>query len=503
MNILSVNKIREADEFTIENEPIKSIDLMERAGINCFNYIKNIIDKSKNVSVFVGPGNNGGDGLVIARLLANFDFIVSVYIIEISKNYSSNFTINIEKAKSVRSLEIKTIKQYSDFPNLNNQDVIIDAIFGSGLNRPADNLVGSIISAINKTNSIVISIDIPSGLFADKTQTSNDMIIKADVCLSLQFPKLSMMMPENDVYVGELHIIPIGLSKTFIDGVVPEAILLESSIITHLIKKRTKFSHKGNYGHALLIAGSKNKTGASILSSKACMRSGVGLLTTHLPSKAVLPLQTSVPEAMLSIDFSEDIFTEIPNLSCFSSIAVGPGIGTDKLTVNALKLLIQEFPKPIIFDADAINIISENKTWLSFIAPNSIFTPHLKEFERLAGKSSNHFERIEKQKELSKKYKVYIILKGAHSTVSCPDGSLFFNNTGNPGMATAGSGDVLSGILLGLLAQGYSSRETALLGVYVHGLAADLALRNQSHESLIASDIISYLGKAFKKLSHV
>ena len=501
MKILTVDKIREADSYTIKNEPIASVDLMERAGRNCSEFIKNNIAKDISVCVFAGPGNNGGDGLVIARHLAAGAFRVKVFVVDFTKNYSDDFRINLERCEQVQDIEIHHLTAENSLPDIKKGSVIVDAVFGSGLNRPVKGFPAAVISHINAAGCMVFSIDIPSGMFADKSVDPKEgAVVHADVTLSLQFPKLSMLIPENEEFTGDLHIIPIGLHPDFIAKVKPAAELLEEAMLRGLLRERRKYDHKGKFGHALLIAGSSDKTGAAVLAAKAALRSGTGLLTVHLPSKAAPALQAHSAEAMLSIDPSEEVFSSLPSLSRFNAVAVGPGLGTREESQRALKLLIQEFKAPIIFDADALNILSENKTWLSFIPPASILTPHLKEFERLTGKSADHFQRMEKAKELSRKYGVYIILKGAHSLISCPDGVVYFNNTGNPGMATGGSGDVLTGILLGLLAQGYSSRDAALLGVWLHGLAGDLALQEQSVESLIASDIVAKLGKAFDEL---
>jgi NAD(P)H-hydrate epimerase len=240
--------------------------------------------------------------------------------------------------------------------------------------------------------------------------------------------------------------------------------------------------------------------GAAVLAAKACLRSGPGLVTAHIPRSGNTILQTAVPEAMLFLDADEDIFSGIPDLSGYSSIAIGPGIGQADATRRALKHLIQNSNLPLIFDADALNILGESKTWISFIPKGSIFTPHPKEFERLVGKSSDDFERNKIQREFSIKHGVYVVLKGAHTAITTPDGNCYFNTTGNPGMATGGSGDVLTGILAGIKAQGYSSLETCLLGVYIHGLAGDFAAEERGHEALIAGDIIQHLGNAFLSL---
>ncbi|MBN2745922.1 MAG: NAD(P)H-hydrate dehydratase, partial [Bacteroidales bacterium] len=315
-----------------------------------------------------------------------------------------------------------------------------------------------------------------------------------------QFPKLMMLLPEMAPYVGELQVIDIGLHPDFIQQIRPVAVLLEDFLISGLLKSRSKFAHKGHFGHVLLIAGSHSKSGAAIMAAQACLRSGTGLLTVHAPEAVILPLRSALPEAMFSLDPDSDCFSQLPEIELYNSIAIGPGLGINHETASAFKLLIQQTSVPLVIDADALNILSKNPTWLAFLPAGSILTPHIGEFDRLTGKSEHSYHRIQKQIELSKKFGIYVILKGANSSISCPDGTLYINNTGNPGMATGGSGDVLTGILAGLLAQGYSSHDTAVLGVYLHGLAGDIALNHQSEESLLASDIVENLGEAFNFL---
>lgn len=341
----------------------------------------------------------------------------------------------------------------------------------------------------------------PSGLFADmSTAATESTIVKADYTLSFQFPKYCFFFAENDHYIGEWHILPIGLHPDYIDSVEVRNFFLLKKEINSLLRKRNKFSHKGNYGHGLLISGSYGKMGAAVLASKAALRAGIGLITTHIPKNGYEIIQTGVPENMVSIDGSDTVFSEVPDISQYNAIAIGPGLGKEKATQQALKLLIQNSSVPIIFDADAINILGENKTWISFIPKGSVFTPHPKEFERLVGKWPDEFERNEMQREFSFKYNCFVVLKGAYTAVTSPDGNCYFNSTGNPGMATGGSGDVLTGIILGLMAQGYTPLASCLIGVYLHGFAADKAIKKTGEEAMIASDIIEYLGKAYKSI---
>lgn len=503
MKLLTCSQIREADAYTIKNEPINSIDLMERAAGNCYKWLAKRIRKEQTFSIFCGLGNNGGDGLVLARLLAKNNFKVVVYIIRHSENCSADFKINEEKLlkiKNISIINITTIAQLNEisFPE---PSVIIDAMLGSGLNKPISGLIKEVVELINKTKAIIISIDIPSGLFGeDNTDNDYQAIVKADYTLTFQFPKLSFLFAENNVFVGDWQVINIDLHPEFIEKINSDYFLLKEIEIKQKLKPRNKFSHKGNYGHAMLISGSYGKMGAAVLSSKAALKAGAGLLSVHIPECGYSIIQTSVPEAMVSIDDSKHIISDNIKIENVQAIAIGPGIGMHEETAKTVKLLIQNCDIPLIFDADAINILAENKTWLSFIPRNSIFTPHPKEFERLTGKTSNSFERLQLQREFAIKHASYILVKGAYTSIACPDGKIFFNTTGNPGMATAGSGDVLTGILLGLLSQGYSSLDTCLLGVYLHGLSGDIAAQRESQEAIIAGDIISNIGKAYKRM---
>ncbi len=499
--IFSVEQIREADAYTIKNEPIASIKLMERASIQCVKWLENNLARQDEIYIFCGPGNNGGDGLAIARLMADKGYVVKAIVLRFTDKYSVDFKTNYERLLKQAQSEVIELKSMKDFPIVSKGSFIIDAIFGSGLSKAAKGLVGDVIDKINELDCITIAIDMPSGLFADKSSVNEKVsIIKADYTLTIQFPKLAFLYAENDQFVGKWEVISIGLSSEFINKEKATNFVINKNDCRDVFKKRAKFSHKGNYGHALLVAGSLGKVGAAVLASKACLRSGVGLLTTHIPQIGNKILQIAVPETMLSLGRFENYFSNVPNLSAYSAIGVGPGIGTEEQTQNSLKVLIQNSKVPIVFDADALNILAENKTWLAFLPKGCIITPHQKEFERLAGKSANDFERASMVKAFAIKYGLVVVLKGAYTQIATPLGDCFFNNSGNPGMATAGSGDVLTGIILGLLAQGYSSVHAAIIGVCVHGYAGDRAAKKIGQTSMIAGDLVNNLGKAFKKL---
>ncbi len=500
MKIFSVDQIREADKYTIEHEPISSIDLMERAAHACSERIEDLIDSEDEIIVFCGLGNNGGDGLAIARILNDSGYKVRIIVVNHSDKHSYNFSINYKLIKDeIKHNEIRLVEDLKSLSfKSRGKTIIIDAILGSGINKPAQGLIADCINYINAQRVKVISINLPTGLFCDTPNDIKDAIINADYTMCFQFPKLSFMFPENTQYIGEFSLLDIGLSEKYILETSTKNYFITKQDVKLFLKTRNKNAHKGNFGHALIVAGSKGKIGAAVLASKACNHSGSGLVTVHIPACGYDIIQTSLPEVMANVDTEDDFITDNINIEKYNAIGVGPGIGTEKQSGNVLKLLIQNSSSPIVFDADAINILSENKTWLSFIPANSIFTPHIGEFERLVGKVSHSAERLKQQIEFSIKYNVYVVLKGAHTSISSPLGELFFNSTGNPGMATGGSGDVLTGIITSLIAQGYSSKEACIFGVYLHGLAGDFAAAEKTEETMIAGDIIENLSTAFK-----
>ena len=501
MKILPVGKIREADAYTIAHEPIADIDLMERAAGKLFRWITKRVDASHRFYVFAGPGNNGGDGLALARMLTEAGYDVEVFVARFSDKNSDSFQINYDRFKELGLKKLQDMKTTASFPAIDEDAVVVDALFGSGLSRPVKGFPGEVIRKINAVPAVKIAVDVPSGLFVDTPSAdAGGDIVRADYTLTFQFPKLAFLLPENDGFVGRWHVLDIGLHAEYIHRVAVRDFYVLKQDAALIRKPRKKFSHKGTFGHALLIAGSYGKMGAAVLAARAVLRAGVGLLHVHIPQAGYAIMQTALPEAMLSIDRYENYFSDIPELAPYNVVGIGPGLGTMHQSQMALKLLLQQFKLPMVFDADALNILAENKTWLAFLPHYSILTPHPKEFERLAGKWGNDFERLEKQREFAVKNQVVVVLKGAHTSICTPRGDCYFNSTGNPGMATAGSGDVLTGILTSLLAQGYASVEAAVLGVFLHGLAGDLAAKKLGQEAVSAGDIVENIGKAFRKL---
>lgn len=501
MKLFTTSRIALLDQFTIGNEPVSDLELMERASRQIADWIINKFDPTFKFAVFAGPGNNGGDAIAVSRLLAAANYQVHLLIPEIGKGLSASAEANLKRLQEQGWAKITRFKETDFLPDLQPYQIVIDGLFGSGLSRPLTGWSSIIVRYINNSRLKIISIDIPSGLMGEDNSTNDySSIIKADYTLTLQFPKLSFFFKENDSCVGQWEVLPIGLHPEGIEKMSTPWNLITHSTAQLIRKKRGKFSHKGTYGHALLISGSLGKSGASVLAAKACLRSGPGLVTVHLPQCGVQIMQTAFPEAMVNADPSEDIITQIPDLKHFQAVGIGPGLGKAPKTQAAVYELISNSDIPLVIDADGLNILSENKAWLDLLPQNSILTPHPLEFVRLSDKASTSYELLKKALEFAKRYKIYLVLKGAYTAICCPDGNCWFNSTGNPGMATGGSGDVLTGILTGLLAQGYSPLEASLLGVYVHGLTADLLIPSSSMESLLAGDIANNLGLAFVSL---
>lgn len=493
LKILSSSQVKAWDAHTIRHEPVASIELMERACRAFVTWFSERFAPDRTVGVICGTGNNGGDGLGIARLLAARGHDIKVWIVRGAAGESEDFSANLDRIRG--KLAVFEIRTEADQNLFTDRSVLIDAVFGTGLSRPAEGIYAQVIRCMNKTPATRVSVDIPSGLMADAPSAGE--IVRADYTVSFQIPRLAFVLPQNASFVGNWKVVDIGLDQNFIADVTSPYAVTETSDIRRRLRPRNKFDHKGKFGHVLLIAGSHGKMGAAVLASRGCLRAGAGLLTVHVPRAGYTIIQTSVPEAMVTVDDHDEYFTSVPDVSGYSTVAVGPGIGQNKKTVVALAALLEACDKPVVLDADALNILSANRELIHLLPKGSVLTPHPKEFERLAGAWKDDFERLQKQIDFAGKSGCIVVLKGAHSSVASPEGSVFFNNTGNPGMATGGSGDVLTGIIAGMLAQGYSGLDSALVGCWVHGLAGDRAAANLGQISMVASDILDYLPEAF------
>jgi hydroxyethylthiazole kinase-like uncharacterized protein yjeF len=497
MKILSAAQIRQADAYTIAEEQIPSEALMERAAKSFVTWFDNKFSAPPGrILICCGPGNNGGDGLAIARLLSGKGYGITVWIVAASNHLSPDFRLNLERLPA--GVPVKTIAAETDIPSDIDQDFILDALFGTGLSRPVSGLYAAVIDQLNASPATRIAIDIPSGLFTDAPTPAGSPIVLARYTLSFELPKLAFLLPQNQAFVGTWCVAPIGLSPAFLASAATDHVVITPDLVAGVMKPRLKFSHKGSYGHALLLVGSYGKMGAAVLASRACLRSGVGLLTVHCPGTGYSILQTSVPEAMTLADAEACHLASLPELKPYQAIGAGPGLGKAPATRQLIRDLLQAAPAPLVLDADALNLIAEEGL-LPALPAQTILTPHPTEFERLAGKADHDFHRLEQLRHLCRAYQCYIILKGGHTCIGTPEGTLYFNCTGNPGMATGGTGDVLTGIITGLVAQQYSALEACLLGVYIHGLAGDLAKADQGEIALIASDVIKNLGAAFEQ----
>jgi len=500
MKLFPTSAISQIDKLTMQYEPITNIDLMERAATALFNRFV-VSGVSGKIIFFCGPGNNGGDGLALARLLCSLPdmFEPFVYLFDFGHSLSPSAKINLERLKALNKVQVET-PQNIDELFVEKNAIIVDALFGAGLNRPLEGFATEVVKYMNDSGDQIIAIDIPSGLLGEDNRNNvSNSIVKAHCTYTFQFPKISFLFPENSIYVGCWQLLDIGLHQLAIEQTASNFHYIDCSDCSKFFKQREKFSHKGNYGHALLVAGAYGKMGAAVLSAKSCLRSGAGLLTVHVPHKTYQVLQAAVPEAMCSIDQSDLMFTEVADLKPYAAIGVGPAIGLKVNAQRGLHNLISRVEVPLVLDADAINILGLNPDWLRLLPANTILTPHPKEFERIAGNSDCAYARMQKALNLAKEFNIIVVLKDAHTIVALPSGNVWFNSTGNPGMATAGSGDVLTGVILGLLSQGYTPSEAAILGVYLHGSAGDFAKKVKGEYSLIASDIIENLSEAFKK----
>jgi NAD(P)H-hydrate epimerase len=501
MKLFTCQQIAQIDQLTMKLEPVSSIDLMERASKQVADWLISYLGNYRSFWFFAGPGNNGGDALAVARMLTLAGFDCTVYLTDLGRELKSDPAINLSRLLELDKVVVKTIGSIAKIPAIPDDVIVVDGLFGSGLTRPLTGLTADIIKAINQSEAKVVSIDIPSGLMGEDNSVNDPLaIIKATYTLTFEFPKISFLFPENYPYTGHWEVLPIELHQQAIGQTQSNYTFLTKDFITPMIKKREKFSHKGTYGHALLIAGSYGKMGAAVLSARACLRSGVGLLTAHIPRLGYEIFQNSVAEAMTSIDESDFVFSTLPDLKSYTAVGIGPGLDKRAVTQQALQEILYTKPAKLVLDADALNILAENKGDISLLPENTILTPHPKEFERLIGPSANSYERLQLQLQFSAMYKAIVVCKGAHTCITLPDGKVFFNSTGNPGMATGGSGDVLTGIILGLLAQHYSPEEATLIGVYLHGLAGNLAAQRLGEHALIAGDIIAKLGNAFMQL---
>ncbi|NJW52553.1 NAD(P)H-hydrate dehydratase [Salinimicrobium oceani] len=496
MKILSAKQLKEADKITLEKQGISSTELMERAASLVFEEIHKRLEGAPiPVKIFCGIGNNGGDGLVIGRKLIEAGYAVTVFIVNYSDQRSQDFLINYERIKNRTRKWPVLLKSEEDFPEINYGDFVVDAIFGVGLNRPMVAWVAKLVQHINAAGAFILAVDMPSGLMADAPVADRESIIRASYTITFQSAKMAFYMPQTAVFVGDLQIIDIALDTGYLKEAKAVANLISRPEAKALYRPRQRFTHKGTYGHALIIGGSYGKIGSVCLTATAALRAGAGLVTIFAPKCGYEILQTSLPEAMVITDPHKEILTQIDFDIEPDVIGFGVGVGTKEGTTEAMRHLLQKTKKPMVIDADGINILSKNEDFFELLPEGTILTPHPKELERLIGPWENDFEKLEKVRDLSKKYKLIILIKGTYTFIVTPN-DLYINTTGNPGMATAGSGDVLTGVITALIGQGYEPLRAAVLGVYLHGKAGDLCAEKFSYEGVVAGDIARHTGAA-------
>ena len=500
MKIFSRAQIYEADQVTVKRQNISMTDLMERAGTEIFNWIHSRIqDAQVPIHVFCGIGNNGGDGLVVARHLHTHGYKVVVYVVNYSEKRSKDFLINYDSIKEVSNDWPKIMNAKEEFPDIHPEDVIVDAVFGIGLNREVDAWVKQLFQHFRASSAFIIAIDIPSGLYLEKVPEDENGVVWADVTLTFQSPKLVSFLPNTAKYSGHWDILDIGIDAEYLATAQTDIKLMDKAEVLPIYQPRDKFSHKGNFGHSLIIGGSYGKIGAVVLSGKAALSSGAGLVTAFIPKCGYQVLQTSFPEAMVITDNSENIITDIKYYIEATVIGIGMGLGTDPETVKAFETFLKDNKVPLVIDADALNILSKHKALLKWLPEQAVLTPHPKELERLIGPWKDDFEKLHKVRDFSKQHQVIVVIKGANTITVYQDG-LYINSTGNPGLATAGSGDVLTGVITGLISQGYRPLDATIFGVYLHGRSADIAVEYLGFESLTASHVIAHLGQAYLDL---
>jgi len=500
MKIFRTDQVREIDAFTIKNEPVRSIDLMERAAARVTGWYVRHFHTDRKVMIFAGPGNNGGDALAMARMLADRQYRVECVLLRFGI-LSEDCAMNLERLVEQGLVKLKEVSEVGSLPEIEKRDVVVDGIFGSGLSRQVSGLPARAIKHINAHAGMVIAIDIPSGLRGeDNSATDYSSVIRAAYTITFQFPFLSFFFDMHESHVGHWRVQDIKLHPQAIEDIDSDYRTLEAEEIRRVLPRQSKFAHKGTQGHALMISGCYGMMGAALLAGEACLRSGTGLVTLHVPRLGYGIVQTAFPEAIVSLDQSDILFSEPPDLGSYSAIGIGPGLGCKPNSGKGLKMLLERSEVPLVIDADGLNLLSRHPEWFELLPEGTILTPHPKEFDRLAGESSSSFERHLKQRAFAKKHRVVVVLKGAYTGIASSEGNYWFNTTGNPGMATGGSGDVLTGMITGLLARGMRSLDAALAGVYLHGMAGDLAAEASSEEALIAGDINLYLGEAFREL---
>ena len=501
MKILTASQFKELDQYTIEHEPVSSINLMERAADALVAELVSRWTTSTRFVVFAGPGNNGGDALAVSRKLMERGYSVETYLFNPKGRLSDDCATNRNRLTAMPQVAFHEVVTEFTFPTVTAHDVLVDGLFGTGLNKPLMGGFALVVSRLNASPAFAVSIDVPSGLMTEDNSCNHpDAIVHADLTLTIQLPKLAFFLAENQPYVGQVVTVDIGLSAQGLSAIDTPIQLVEPAQVAALLQPRSCFAHKGNMGHALLVAGKYGMAGAAVLAAKACLRAGAGKVTVHTAARNNDIIQIAVPEAILSHDCSDDCVTALPPTSPYNVMAVGPGIGSHSDTAAMLYGCLNSYVGELVLDADALNILGEYPDWLPVPPGEGTRSRHPKGRERVGGQCADSYERMTKARTLAINKQIYLIIKGHYTMICTPTGRVYLNPTGNAGMATAGSGDVLTGLLAGLLAQGYPPLSACLLGVYLHGLAGDLGAVSLGQEGLMASDLIAHLPAAFRQL---
>ncbi|MFC5284271.1 NAD(P)H-hydrate dehydratase [Pedobacter alpinus] len=468
LKLLTALQTRQADDYTIVNEPILSSELMERAAKAFIKvFLDRFPDRKKHILIFCGKGNNGGDGLVISRMLFDEGYHhVHTYIADFSEKQSEDYLLNLERLQQ-KDVSIFYINQAADLEFIES-DLIIDALLGSGLNKALQGEWEKLVKKINKFSGFKISVDVPTGLPCEGELLS-EAIIKSDLTIAFQRPKLNFLLPISSPYIKEWKVVNIGLDENFIQSTSSPYFWFWKADIQKYIKPRQAFEHKGLLGHALMVAGADETIGAALLCTEACHRSGAGLTTALIPEMGLRALNARVPEAMY---FSRNNLDKIDWLK-YEVIGIGPGLGVSEESSKLLNEVLANFKKPIVIDADAINLLAQNHQLMKLIPQKSVLTPHMKEFDRLFGTHDSWWERIETALKKSVELKVYIVLKNRYTMIFTPEGICYFNSSGSPAMASGGMGDVLTGMITSMIAQGYAVEKAVQLAVFSHGYAGE------------------------------
>ena len=498
MKLFTREQLLAWDKASIDLLYADSSDLMELTGSQCALALLDRAPAGRYV-FFCGTGNNGGDGLVMARLLHEQQMGVHVYIIGEPDKGSKDFRLNLQRALDC-DVSLEFIHEMPDDEfDIEHDDVLVDAIIGTGLKGPVEDWRADLIEEINGFTNPIVSIDIPSGLDADAEEEQEGSIIEAAFTFTLQVPKRALLFSENDHFVGKLLIVALALDPEYAEDENCHWQFVNDADLWHVLRPIEKYRHKGNRGHLQIIAGSRGMMGAAMLASYASMRAGAGKVTACVPECGVHMMQTSVPEVLCQSGLGENVCEHFEAVEGATALVIGPGCSAGPEATKMIDTWLRTCKLPAVIDADALNIIAQ-EGWLKRLPQRCVITPHVGEFDRLFGKHYSSFDRLQTQLKISRELKIFILLKGAHTRITAPNGFVYFNSTGNPGMATAGSGDVLSGMIGSFLAQGYEPLDAALLGAFLHGLAGDFAAESRGVDSMIARDIIEFIGDAFVQL---